>query len=729
MAGVDDTGLLSAVQQPPKRGPRRHPPLGHFRRRRRPCVAVGAAPTARRLRPPAPALASTPRCSPWSAGRPAPASRPWSTRSSGAGVSRSGVLRPTTTSPGARAPPRRPALVRRRAASCPASRASPARTRRPTATAGTVRLVESSSAARRAWPCSTPPTSTRSSRANRALATPAALRRRPLALRHHGGPLRGCRALGPAAHRRRTRHRPSRSCSTGCRPRPWTRSAPTSPSMLREQGLPTAPIFTVPETTLDADGLLRRDDVARLRSWLRALASDARARSIVVAPDARGARRLAVGPHRRARRRPAATEQDAAAAALRKAVDELSYEAATEGVEHGHDRRHPAARRGARPLAGVRRHRRVLPAGRDDDLALARPHHRRHQGQPAAGRGPRGGAADRRRRAADVSDARGRGVRDRSTAWRRLPGGGPELLAAHPDLAKPAPESCGPTVERLVRDWQGEVLELVRGEGKDRRTTARIAAYGLNGDRRVPHARRLQPAPAGSPAPRSASPAAPRSSPSACSRRSSATRPCARWRTRRAQAARPAEELYAGEQARVHAAVADVEASAGPAADQGAPPPPWRPARWPVVKMGRPGGIGQDRAEAVVVDLTAPSAESVRPGALDGGLDAGGRRCLPSTSTGRRRRRREGRGAHRPRRWTTPSSRSRAPPAAASPRLFNALVGTDVATVGARRPTTSTPTAAVWGDEPRGDCSTGSVGLVTWSTTDARRNGFRSRFA
>lgn len=34
--------------------------------------------------------------------------------------------------------------------------------------------------------------------------------------------------------------------------------------------------------------------------------------------------------------------------------------------------------------------------------------------------------------------------------------------------------------------------------------------------------------------------------------------------------------------------------------------------------------------------------------------------------------------------------------------IFNALVGTDVATVGARRPTTSTPTAAVWGTEPAG---------------------------
>ncbi|NHA67516.1 GTPase [Phycicoccus flavus] len=35
--------------------------------------------------------------------------------------------------------------------------------------------------------------------------------------------------------------------------------------------------------------------------------------------------------------------------------------------------------------------------------------------------------------------------------------------------------------------------------------------------------------------------------------------------------------------------------------------------------------------------------------------------------------------------------------------LFNALVGTDVAKVGVRRPTTSTPTAAVWGTEPAGE--------------------------
>ncbi|WP_277452207.1 YfjP family GTPase [Janibacter sp. DB-40] len=45
--------------------------------------------------------------------------------------------------------------------------------------------------------------------------------------------------------------------------------------------------------------------------------------------------------------------------------------------------------------------------------------------------------------------------------------------------------------------------------------------------------------------------------------------------------------------------------------------------------------------------------------------------------------------------------------------LFNALVGADVATVGLRRPTTSTPTAAVWGDEPAGE-------LLDWLSVGAR---------
>lgn len=45
--------------------------------------------------------------------------------------------------------------------------------------------------------------------------------------------------------------------------------------------------------------------------------------------------------------------------------------------------------------------------------------------------------------------------------------------------------------------------------------------------------------------------------------------------------------------------------------------------------------------------------------------------------------------------------------------LFNSLAGADVARVGMRRPTTSTPTAAVWGDEPAGE-------LLDWLSVGAR---------
>ena len=68
--------------------------------------------------------------------------------------------------------------------------------------------------------------------------------------------------------------------------------------------------------------------------------------------------------------------------------------------------------------------------------------------------------------------------RARARAWRTLLGGA--ALSEHPGLAKPSP-ALDSTIARMVRDWQGDVLDLVRSEGRDRRTTARIAAYGLNG--------------------------------------------------------------------------------------------------------------------------------------------------------------------------------------------------------------------------------------------------------
>jgi hypothetical protein len=59
-------------------------------------------------------------------------------------------------------------------------------------------------------------------------------------------------------------------------------------SMLAEQGLGTAPVFTVVETAL-VNGLLPETEIGRLRSWLQSLAQDAKARATVIKRTLTGA--------------------------------------------------------------------------------------------------------------------------------------------------------------------------------------------------------------------------------------------------------------------------------------------------------------------------------------------------------------------------------------------------------------------------------------------------------
>jgi hypothetical protein len=64
-------------------------------------------------------------------------------------------------------------------------------------------------------------------------------------------------------------------------------------------------------------------------------------------------------------------------------------------------------------------------------------------------------------------------------SWRGMPGG-QVLLDGSPALVSTSTDLT-PKVETLVREWQDDVLDLVRNEGRDRRTTAKVAAYGVNG--------------------------------------------------------------------------------------------------------------------------------------------------------------------------------------------------------------------------------------------------------
>lgn len=245
-------------------------------------------------------------------------------------------------------------------------------------------------------------------------------------------------------------------------------------SMLRDQGLAGAPIFTIAETTVTANGLLSEREIARLRSWLSALARDAKARSMVVRRTLSGA--LKSIPDIALNLSGASAEQEDAAAALHHEV-KASYAGAMQSVED--------AMTDGTLLRGevLARWQEFVGTGqflRQVEVGIARLRDR--LAAAIKGNSPL---------TSELGEALQSGVVELLTAqsrgasatvlrrWRKLPGG-PALVAAHPELADPAPQSAG-NIERLVRDWQGEVLDLVRAESNDRRTTARVLSFGVNG--------------------------------------------------------------------------------------------------------------------------------------------------------------------------------------------------------------------------------------------------------
>lgn len=64
--------------------------------------------------------------------------------------------------------------------------------------------------------------------------------------------------------------------------------------MMSARGLRDSPLFIVPESTLDADGLLSRAVIGEVRQWLHDLASDSTARSSVISQTLEGAIRQTV---------------------------------------------------------------------------------------------------------------------------------------------------------------------------------------------------------------------------------------------------------------------------------------------------------------------------------------------------------------------------------------------------------------------------------------------------
>lgn len=244
--------------------------------------------------------------------------------------------------------------------------------------------------------------------------------------------------------------------------------------MLGEQGLGTSPIFTIPELVLGPSAMLPTKHTGRLCGWLTSLASDSKARSVVIRRTLSGA--LSSLSARAVDLGDAANAQVQARDHLRYGA-RAAYDEALDGVNAGMEdgsllRGEVLAR--WQELVGTGEFLRQVEAGiakvRDRVTSFLR-------GQPPSTE-PLGEALQTGAAALVTSHAQV-AASTAARGWRGSPGGEP-LVAKHPELAKGSPD-LNERVERLLRDWQKEVLDLVRDEAGSRRTTARYLAFGVNG--------------------------------------------------------------------------------------------------------------------------------------------------------------------------------------------------------------------------------------------------------
>ncbi|MEH0827466.1 MULTISPECIES: ABC transporter [unclassified Micromonospora] len=242
--------------------------------------------------------------------------------------------------------------------------------------------------------------------------------------------------------------------------------------MLAAQELGAAPLFVLPETWVDGQGLLPDKVTAPLSAWFARLAADAEARAAVVRQTLDGAL-ASLHPTVEALAE-AADEQVAAVDALDERV-RAAYRGAHRTVEEGlKDGRLLRGEVLARwqEFVGTGEFFRTLEAriGRLRDRVVA----------AMTGRPPTP-ATELRNAIESQLVTLLRGVSSEAaehayTAWKAHPAGAALL---EPGLAHPS-DDFSERAERLVRDWQRGVLELVKAEGGDRRFVARTAAYAVN---------------------------------------------------------------------------------------------------------------------------------------------------------------------------------------------------------------------------------------------------------
>jgi energy-coupling factor transporter ATP-binding protein EcfA2 len=244
--------------------------------------------------------------------------------------------------------------------------------------------------------------------------------------------------------------------------------------MLVERGLKDSPLFTVAEAPLDENGLLPAEAVSDIRGWLAALGADVDARNAVVRQTLDGAvRSVARRTHELA---DACQEQADMLARLKRDVD-VSYDQALADIDKGSAdgtllRGEVLAR--WQEFVGTGELLRNLESkvswlrDRITNAVKGKPQ-QAERVTVAVESGLQTLILEHAEAAAERADA----------SWRSVAAGA-QVLQGDVDLSR-ASRDFRARSERMVRDWQSGVLDLVRSEGADKRTTARFLAYGFNG--------------------------------------------------------------------------------------------------------------------------------------------------------------------------------------------------------------------------------------------------------
>lgn len=249
--------------------------------------------------------------------------------------------------------------------------------------------------------------------------------------------------------------------------------------MMTERGLGDSALFAVPETVTDEEGFLPDSAVSPVRSWLATLAADQGTKAAVVMQTLKGA--IANLARQTPAIAAAAADQAEAIGSIRRDA-RASYQEATRAVSiqtsdgtlmRGEvlSRWHEFVGTGEFMRAVEQRiswlRDRVWGAIAGKPPEVDKVKVAVENGLEALIREEAIAAAERAEQ-----------------AWMSTPAGR-ELLQQHA-AAGGADLSRGSTdlpsrVARLVRDWQGDVIDLVSGEGMSKRSRARLLAFGING--------------------------------------------------------------------------------------------------------------------------------------------------------------------------------------------------------------------------------------------------------